>query len=207
MTSHRTSQPRSPQANDAALDRLAVLCRGIAPAAQGVMTPNGLRAAAELAAGDVVLTYDPDSLIAAPRQVLRHVELAPEPIWEIGLTPSTAVGAGRRGAPQVMRATRHHPFLTARGWRRVERLRPGDYALSADLDGEAMRLEVAYARPTGAVEPVFAIEAHDRAAVIVDRLIARGGAPSTMVSRLAAWLRPRASVGGVAAAQLNRRFV
>ena len=161
-------------------DRIAALARGVAPAGQRLLTSVGLRPVAEIAPGDVVVTYDPEHQVSAERTVLSVETLSPEPIWEIGVRGDERDEIGR-----ILRTTRHHRFLTPRGWRRVDRLRPGDYVASADVDGERLRAEIAFARPTPAVEAVYAVAVGGDQPLIVERLVAQGGSSMGPFSRLA----------------------
>lgn len=166
------------------IERLRALSRGVAPGAQRLLTVDGLRAVADICPGDEVVTYDPNEQLSAPRLVSRVEQLSPEPIWEIGLAEDRDAlvggGAGRR-----LRTTRHHKLLTATGWRRVHRLRPGDFLATADADGERLRSEIAYVRRTSAVEPVYAIAVSGRAPLILERSVALGGVASGLASTLA----------------------
>ena len=157
--------------------RLAKIGRGLVPAGQKILTSDGLRSVEELTLDDSALGFDRESGVAAPRRIKRILALPPEPIWELRLS-----GGASHSAPPL-RVTRHHAVLTAQGWRRVERLRPGFEILTADADGESLRQRVAGLRNSGAMEPVFAIEVAGGTPLIVGSLIAKGGAPSEAVAR------------------------
>lgn len=180
----KDSTQRSSPRPMSALDRLASLARGMIPAGQRLLTPDGFRPIEDVAAGDAALSYDPDAQLSVERQVRRIMTLAPEPIWEIALAPD-----GVRGRPKKVRATRHHAFLTPAGWRRVDRLRPGDFANCADADGERLRAEILGVWPTEASETVYAVSIVGAGPVIVERLIARGGVAAPAVARVADQLR------------------
>lgn len=184
--SNRSERKRAASHNASAVwDGLATLGRGLAPAGQRLATNSGLRAISEIAPGDEVLTYDADHQISVLRTVRRILALAPEPIWEIGFADEAILSAGRR-----FRSTGHHPLLTARGWRRVAKLQPGDVVLSADADGERMRAQIASVRPTTAVEPVYAIAVDGRAPIVIERLVAKGGVARSTWMMMSPRLRP-----------------
>ena len=166
------------------VDRLAAFARGVAPAGERLLTNAGLRPVAEIAPGDAVISYDPEHQVSVEREVRRVDALAPEPIWEIGF-----VGESVDADAATLRTTSHHRLLTPRGWRRVERLRPGDFIASADEDGERMRAAIAYVRPTATVEPVYAIAVGGDHPVIIERMVAQGGASAGAWSALAWRLR------------------
>lgn len=175
---------RSAPAPMTALDRLAALARGMVPAGQRLLTPDGFRPIEDVETGDDALSYDPDAQLTTQRQIRRIMALAPEPIWEIALAPE-----GARGRPKKVRATRHHAFLTPNGWRRVDRLRAGDFANCADADGERLRAEILGVWPTEMSETVYAVSIVGAGPVIVERLVARGGVAAPAFARVADQLR------------------
>lgn len=171
-------------------DRLAAWGGGVAPAGERLLTEDGLRPVSEIAAGDRLIAYDPEHHISLERIALRVEALAPEPIWEIWFCDdNSAIGARSGDAGRRLRSTRHNRILTASGWRRVDKLRAGDFVSSADADGERLRLQVSQVRRTNEVEPVYAVSISGGQPLILDRVVAQGRASVRVASRLAHRLR------------------
>lgn len=86
-----------------------------------IATPTGTRAISELAVGDAVLSYDAKTGQTNARLVTAVFNYADRPLLEVCLG-----SAGR-----VLKVSPHHSLLTARGWLRVDQLRPRDLLLTA----------------------------------------------------------------------------
>lgn len=188
-------------------DNLSALARGFAPARQRLLTTDGLRPLADIAPGDRVISYDPGQQLSVEREVTHVDALAPEPIWEVRFTDtSPAVWEahnpvdGDGDGVVSLRATRRHRVLTATGWRRIDRLRPGEFVSSADADGERLRMTVAGVRPTSRREPVYALSVEGGHPLIMGRVVAESGFARGALSRVA-WRMRGASLRSVETAR------
>lgn len=89
---------------------------GCFPASTLVLTPTGPRPILEISAGEMVVSLDPQTGERFHRRVVRRKDYMKAQLWEI-------VTDGRS---TPITTTRHHLFLTQRGWVQARRLRSGD---------------------------------------------------------------------------------
>lgn len=158
--------------------RLFCRTQAYAPARQVLITSEGPRAAAELALGDRVLTYDPEHAVVVERRVEAIDVIGPERVWELNIlrdAGSGDPGARRAGRPICLSA--RQTLLTAGGWRRVAELRPGDLLETADSDGADLRAAVGYLRRTARVEPIYRVAVEGAHPLITDCLVAEAAGP------------------------------
>jgi hypothetical protein len=125
------------------------------PKSAGVLTVCGYKSIADIAPGDLVLSWSAGSLYQKPvTKVVRH---APAQIYDVKFL------SGR-----ILRVTRTHTMLASTGWRVAHRLRHGDSLMSVGGPPEI----ISSIKPNPKPEVVFNLVTADEHNFIVDGLIA-----------------------------------
>jgi RHS repeat-associated protein len=108
--------------------RLARLC-GCFVEGTAVATPEGLRRIEDIAVGDAVLAWNPETGETSPQTVTALIRPEPKLIWRL-----EARDAG--GETEVFEVTDDHPwYVEGQGWVETQGLRPGQRIETADDRG------------------------------------------------------------------------
>jgi hypothetical protein len=94
-----------------------------------VATPEGLRPIEDIAVGDLVLSYDPDTGETSPQAVTALIRPEPKALWRLEARDAD-------GETEVFFVTDDHPwFIEEQGWVETRALTPGQRIETADDRG------------------------------------------------------------------------
>jgi len=109
-----------------------------------ILTPYGYRCIIDITPGELVLSYDTSTQLMVSTRVLKNVKFGKRSIWTIKF----------KDLPTKIKTTKHHPFLTTKGWVKASKLTNQNRLLQF-RDDEIVEVQVAESICTSSNLEVF----------------------------------------------------